>query len=124
MHLNIEREAHGGGDVSWLGSRHGVDVAQTYTLDKTTFSGVEDGVVPAGTPVEFDAASGKVKPFATTLTGFTLNDVSVAKGDAVVAVLERGRIRVNRLPVEFTPPADSLFVFTDVTVDEEEVSTP
>lgn len=99
--------SHGAGKLSWLGSREGVATARTGTLTGFT------GVVKAGTPVAsvggfyvaYDAAG---EDGSEALAGFVLSDASVRDGeDTVVAVLDRGRIRTDRLPVEFTAPAES-----------------
>lgn len=98
-----------GGKMAWLGSREGVATARTGTL--TGFS----GVVVAGTPVTEEG--GKYVAYdGTDLAGFVLSDAPVRDGrDAVVAILDRGRIRVDRLPEAFTPPANSgRFTFVGV----------
>lgn len=112
MALGIRTESYGGGDDSWMGSRHGVDTAQTVTLDASAFT-VTDDIVKSGYPVEFDATSGLAEPLTTgTLYGFVIGDHYIGNGDTPVAVLERGRVIVDNLPVSFTPPADpGLFVF-------------
>ena len=101
--------SHGAGKLSWLGSREGVATARTGTLSGFT------GEVKAGTPVSegdgvyvaYDAGDGDENA-GNALTGFVLSDVTVRSGrDAVVAILDRGRIRTDRLPVEFTAPAES-----------------
>lgn len=112
MSLNITSQKYGGGDLSWLDSRHGVTNARTITLDAAQFADATDGIVKAGTPVEA-GDGGLYKPFTSgTLAGFTLNDVSIKDGDETVAMLDHGRINVDKLPVEdFTPPAQSAFIF-------------
>lgn len=101
MSLNIVSKKVGGGDQSWLGSRHGVETAQTGTLDASAFS----GTVPSGTPVKSQA--GKLVPAGTDApTGFTLVDAAIANGDEPVAYVWHGRIKVDRLPVaNFKVPA-------------------
>ena len=96
-----------GSKLSWLGSREGVSTAQTGTL--TGFS----GVVKSGTPVSADGGKYVAYDAESGLAGFVLSDVAVTAGrDNVVAILDRGRIRVDRLPVAFTAPAESgRFVF-------------
>lgn len=104
--LSIHRKRYGGDDMTWLGSREGVDTAATITLDAAAFT-VDDGVVKSGTPVE--ASGDKYAPYGGTnpLAGFVVHGVSVADGDAVAALLDRGRINADNLPVEgFLNPAD------------------
>lgn len=112
MPIALRREAFGEPDLSWLGSRRGVDTARTITLDHSKFPAAVDGIVPAGTPVEA-AGNGLYQPFGSgTLAGFTLNSVRVSLGDESVALLDHGRVKTDKLPVEFTPPADpGQFVF-------------
>lgn len=99
--------SYGGSKLSWLGSREGVATARTGTLTGFT------GTVVSGTPVAevggfyvaYDAAG---DDGTEALAGFILSDVTVRDGrDTVVAILDRGRIRADRLPVEFTAPAES-----------------
>lgn len=106
MSLNIITKSHGGGDDSWLGSRHGVVNAHNGTLDATQFADLADGVVKSGTPVI--ASDDKYVPAGTTApTGFVIGDHSVSDGDVVVPILWHGRIKADNLPVEgFTVPAD------------------
>lgn len=107
--------ARGGGDSSWLGSRHAVAEAHPGTLDATAFTGadgVTDGVVPSGYPIA--RLAGKCVPYdsagidgSEVLYGFSLDDRSVTNGDEPTAVIWHGRIKVANLPVTFTAPADA-----------------
>ena len=115
MALGIRTESFGGGDDSWMGSRHGVDTAQTVTLDASAFT-VTDDIVKSGYPVAIE--DGLAVPYdptpttGNTLYGFVIGDHDTTNGDTPAAVLERGRIKVAKLPVAFTPPDDpGLFVF-------------
>ncbi|RBP66431.1 hypothetical protein DFO66_103381 [Brevibacterium sanguinis] len=91
-----------GSKLSWLGSREGVATARTGTLAGFT------GVVRSGTPVAEVAGEYVAYDSATnTLAGFVLHDTAIREGrDTPTAILDRGRIRVDRLPVAFTPPTD------------------
>jgi hypothetical protein len=111
------------GDQSWLGSTHGTYNARTAKLRIADFTAT-DGYIKSGTPVAevdgflvpFDAAAadattGDALP-AATLAGFILTDQPVIAGspDTIlnVPLLDHGRVRVDRLPVEgFTAPASS-----------------
>lgn len=118
MSLSITTKKYGGGDDSWLGSRHSVDNAQTGTLDASAFSGDE---VKSGTPVK--AQGGKFVPAgADAPTGFVLGDHSVKDGDDTVAIVWHGLIVVENLPVEdFTVPADKgAFTYVGGTAAGEE----
>lgn len=115
MALGITSKSYGGGDDSWMGSRHGVETAQTITLDASAFT-IADDIVKSGYPVALD--HGLAVPYDPTpvtgndLYGFVIGDHDISDGDTPVAVLERGRIKTANLPVTFTSPADpGLFVF-------------
>lgn len=107
--------ARGGGDDSWMGSRHGVAESHPGTLDASAFTGatgVTDGVVPSGYPVM--EAAGLLVPFDDAtgdLRGFSIGDRDISTGDEPTAVLDHGRVIVANLPVAFTAPAVSAFVF-------------
>lgn len=100
-------ERFGGGDDSWLGSRHAVENAESGTLSADAFDAYENKIVPSGTPVAVD---GDLRvPYTgeddQELRGFVIGDHSVAGGDKSVAVLWHGRIITDNLPVDFTVPA-------------------
>lgn len=115
MALGIRTESYGGGDDSWMGSRHGIDTAQTVTLDASAFT-VTENVVKSGYPIAIEA--GLAVPFdptpttGNTLYGFVIGDHDITNGDTPAPALERGRVKVAKLPVTFTPPDEAgLFVF-------------
>lgn len=111
----LKTEHYGSGDTSWLGSTHGIGNARTVTLDPAKFTKAThypDGHVKSGQPlaivgdfaVPYDSGGADG---SQNLAGFLLFDVST-DGTAKVpgALLDHGRIRVDRLPVEgFTAPA-------------------
>lgn len=103
MSLNIVSKKYGGGDDSWLGSRHGVVNAESGTLDAGAFTGDE---VLSGTPVVRSGA--KFGPAGLDAPeGFVIGDHSVKDGDAIVPILWHGRIKTQNLPVDtFTVPAE------------------
>lgn len=98
------------GSQRWLGSRHGVSNANPGTLDAEAFAsaeGVEEGVVPSGTPLTFDDASGLYVPYdGATLSGFLLHDRDINNGDETAAILWHGRILAEHLPVELVEPTN------------------
>lgn len=104
MALGVTSETVAGGNISWLGSRHGVANARTGTLKASAFT---DKFVPSGTPVSVDT-DGTYVPYTAAvdqvLTGFVINDADVTDGDEPVAILDHGRIIAANLPVEFTVP--------------------
>lgn len=114
MSLNITSKKYGGGDDSWLGSRHGVANAHTGTLSATGFAAAVDGIVKSGTPVV--KSGGKFVPAGEDApTGFVLGDHSVKDGDEPAAIVWHGRIIVANLPVSgFTvPTAPGAFVYEE-----------
>lgn len=103
-----------GSDSSWMGSRHAVAEAHPGTLDASAFAsatGVTDGVVPSGYPLaEEDGLFVPYDPTPTTgntLYGFLIDDRDISTGNEPCAVMWHGRVRVDNLPVDFTPPADA-----------------
>lgn len=107
----LKIENFGSGDMTWLGSTHGLRNARTVTLDPTNFAALAvDGVIPSGTSLALKA--GVVVPFNAAgsggeekLVGFLLTAVSVAKGKQAVALFDHGRVIVAKLPKAFTAPA-------------------
>lgn len=111
------------GDMSWLGSGHGLRNARTEILDISTFTAAThypNGYIPSGTPVAkvggvlvpYDATEGTVTN-AGVLAGFILTDqpLFVAPGatanaadDINVPLLDHGRVKVAKLPVAFVKP--------------------
>lgn len=88
---------------TWLGSRHGTDVARTVTIDgaAAATAGFVDHI-PSGIPLKVDAVSGKYQPvnaIGDVLAGFLLTAQSFdGSGDVVAPLLDRGRVRADRLP--------------------------
>lgn len=94
-------ESFGAGDQSWLGSRHGTDVAKSVTLDPSSWSGrISDGRIKSGEP--FKMSNGLAVPYggSGTLAGFILTDQAVSSGggNATVPAVWHGRIILSNLP--------------------------
>jgi len=124
----LKNETFGGGDLSWLGSAHGIANARTEVLDISTFTAgthYPNGYIPSGTPVAkvggvlvpYDATEATVTG-AGVLAGFVLTDQPVVgTADFGVPVLDHGRVRTAKLPAAFTAPtaaakrAATTFVF-------------
>lgn len=112
----LSNETFGGGDLSWLGSAHGIANARTEVLDISTFTAgthYPNGYIPSGTPVAkvggvlipYDATEGTVTG-AGILAGFVLTDQKVVgTADFGVPLLDHGRVRTAKLPIAFTAPA-------------------
>lgn len=101
-------------DPSWLGSAHGVNATRSITLDVSKFTKsthYPNGVIPSGTAVAKDSATGKYVP-ASDEEGseeldeivFTYGSRRVTAPDAniLVAGLDHGRVVESRLPVPVT----------------------
>ena len=114
----LSTELTGGGDLSWLGSAHGISNARTEVLDVSAFTKAThypDGYIKSGTPVA--KVGGVLVPYDPTvsvvtgagvLAGFILTDQKVVGDkDFGVSVLDHGRVRVAKVPGGFvTPIAD------------------
>lgn len=107
-------ERFGGGDDSWLGSRHAVENAESGTLNADAFD-VDNDIVASGYPVQPDG-DGLYEPFSGGPgLRFAIGDHSIAEGNKTVALLWHGRIKPDNLPVdEFDAPAGTQFTFVGV----------
>lgn len=105
----MKTETINSGDMSWLGSAHGITNARTELLDISTFTAgthYPNGYIPSGTPVA--KVGGVLVPYdsleATTtnagvLAGFILTDQQVVgTNDFAVPVLDHGRVRSAKVP--------------------------
>lgn len=108
----LKSETTGGGDLSWLGSTHGIANARTEILDVSAFT-VADGFIPSGTPVAkvsgvlvpYDGAEGTTTG-AGILAGFVLFDQAVVgTTDFAVPLIDHGRVIAANVPGTFTAPA-------------------
>lgn len=114
----LRQETFGTGDMSWLGSTHGLRNARTAILDISTFTAgthYPDGYIPSGTPVALVA--GLLVPYDKTeatvtgagiLAGFVLTDQPVVgTADFAVPLLDHGRVIVAKVPYSggFVAPA-------------------
>lgn len=107
----IKTETYGAGDMTWLGSTHGIANARTEILDVSAFTKsthYPDGYIKSGTPVA--VVSGVCVPYDVTvgtttgagvLAGFILTDqLVVGTADLAVPVLDHGRINTDLVPYE------------------------
>lgn len=106
---NLLTETLGTGDQSWIGES-GPWKARSQSLTKSTFAAGDypNGFLPSGTPVA-DNGDGTFGKYAGTgvLAGFVLTDTKVSTDPFInVALYDRGRVNVDKLPVDFTAPAD------------------
>lgn len=116
----MQTETFGAGDMTWLGSSHGIWECRTEILDLSTFTGLHpDGYIPSGTPCAI--VSGKLVPYdsdeATTtgagvLAGFLFTDQPVVgSNDFGVPLLDHGRVVSANVPDgdgAFVAPVDAL----------------
>ncbi|TWS20783.1 potassium transporter [Tsukamurella asaccharolytica] len=115
MDLTPRTETFGAGNLSWLGSKHGVDAARTVTISRSALTEATHypkGYLPSGTPLAL--VDGKAVPFnavgtggTEVLAGFLLTDQQVAKGggDIVAPLLDHGRVILSKLPAPVTASA-------------------
>lgn len=111
----LKTETFGGGDLSWLGTAHGIASARTEILDISAFTATThypDGYVPSGLPVAkvdgvlvpYVAAEGTTTG-AGVLAGFVLTDHKVdGDADFAVPLYDHGRVVVANLPIAFAAP--------------------
>ena len=112
----MQTENYGSGDITWLGSTHGINNARTEMLDVSAFTAgthYPDGYIVSGTPVAkvggalvpYDATEGTVTG-AGILAGFVLFDQKVVgTTDFAVPLIDHGRVKVANVPVTFVKPA-------------------
>lgn len=118
MDLTISRKSFGADDQSWLGSAHGTNAAQTITVDVSTLTRADhypDGWIVSGIPLmKTGTASGQDLYGLYTdgedhvLAGFLFTPIKIpadTSGRAGGALLEHGRVKVDRLPVSVSETA-------------------
>lgn len=113
-------ETIGTGDQSWIGEP-GPWKARSQALKVSAFTAAThypNGYLPSGTAVAkytSGANSGTWGPYNSGGSDgsqlsplFVLTDTAIAASDVYVnaALLDRGRVNINKLPLTFTPPTD------------------
>jgi hypothetical protein len=104
-----QTESWGAGDMSWLGSVHGLWNAQTVMLDLSAFTEgthYPDGHIRSGQPLQ-RLSTNLYGPYtgSGTFSGFLLTDQKVVgSADIPAPLLDHGRVRVQLLPVAFVVP--------------------
>lgn len=102
MQLGVRSSGGGFTSPGWLGSAHGTESAATVTIDGASLSAF-DKVIPSGIPLKV-GTGGKYVPVAAVgdvLAGFLLTRQDFdGSGDVVAPMIERGKVRVDRLPTE------------------------
>lgn len=113
----LKTETFGSGDMTWLGSDHGIFNGRTEILDISAFTAgthYPNGYIPSGTPVA--KVAGVLVPYtvaegtttgAGVLAGFVLTDQQVVgTNDFSVPLLDHGRVVVSKVPyASFAKPA-------------------
>lgn len=124
MPNRVETPALSEGDQTWLASTRGLKHLPTKRLKIASFTiPAGQGYIKSGTPVA--EVAGELVPYVSggtggteLLAGFLRNDLPVVTGSTDThintALVDHGRIRINRLPVAFTQPtaANSRGLFT------------
>jgi hypothetical protein len=103
VNLTPVSESWANEDLSWLGSAHGVEMADSITLDRAGLDAawVTLGYVPAGAIVRRLAATGRYHPFAggDAAAGIVVSPIMIgAAGNPVGAVIRHGQVIVAKLP--------------------------
>lgn len=103
MQFSNSVESYTTDNQTWLGSRHGTDVARTVTIDGTAAAAADfDEHIPSGIPLKLDDLTGKYAPVddaGDVLAGFLLTAQAFdGASDVVAPLLDRGRVRATRLP--------------------------
>ena len=102
MQLGIRSSGGGFTSPGWLGSAHGTESAATVTIDGASLTDF-DKSIPSGIPLTV-GEDGKYEPVSAvgdTLAGFLLTRQDFdGDGDVVAPMIERGKVRVDRLPEE------------------------
>ena len=103
MQFSNSVESYTTDNQTWLGSRHGTDVARTVTIDGTAAADFDE-YIPSGIPLKLDSLTGKYAPVddvADVLAGFLLTAQAFdGASDVVAPLLDRGRVRATRLPAD------------------------
>jgi hypothetical protein len=105
MNLSQTTETWGNEDLSWLGSAHGLEMADSVTLDRALLDAawLTDGTVPAGAIVRRVNATGRYAAFGDVAadgpSGIIIGPVMTgAAGNPVGAVIRHGQVIVAKLP--------------------------
>lgn len=104
MQLGVRSSGGGFTSPGWLGSAHGTESASTVTITAASLSAFATaGVVPSGIPLKV-GSGGKYVPVTAVgdkVAGYLLTRQDFdGVGDVVAPMIERGKIRVSRLPDE------------------------
>lgn len=107
----LSSETIGSGDMSWLGSLHGIGNGRTETIDISAFTAAThypNGYIPSGFPVAkvggllvpYDPTAG-VTTNAGVLAGHLLGDYRVVGGsggvDLGTSLLDHGRVKASKV---------------------------
>lgn len=105
----MKTETFGAGDMSWLGSDHGINNARTEVVNLGAFTAgthYPNGFIKSGTPVA--KVSGLLVPYtsaegtttgAGVLAGFILTDQPVVgAANFGVPLIDHGRVRTAKVP--------------------------
>lgn len=113
------------GDQTWLGSTRGIYTNRTETLVPSAFPANlrEGGYIKSGTPVTVTMTEDEhvTTPYVVggVLSGFIFTDqvVGTDLDEALnYPLMDFGRVRTERLPVEFVAPAPELNATTIVFI--------
>ena len=129
----LRTETFGSGDMSWLGSTHGIRNARTGIIDISAFTAnthYPDGYIPSGQPLA--KVNGIYVPYDKTeetttgagiLAGFLLTDQKVVgTADFAAPIIDHCRVVVAKVPYTagsftFAAPAASAKKLPTVTYE-------
>lgn len=103
MNLTPVTESWGNEDLSWLGSAHGLEMADSITIDRAAMDAawLADGVIPAGVILRRVNATGRWAPFAAGdgVAGILIGPVMTGgAGNPQGAVISHGQVIIAKLP--------------------------
>lgn len=125
MNIIVENESWGRSNLTWLGSAHASNEAQTVTLDVAKFADFGE-FIPAGVPLK-QGENGLYEPVAAAadaLAGFLLTEQPARGQHQVAPMIWHGRIKTENLPekafdVTTLTNVPGAFTFTNTTNNTE-----
>lgn len=109
MAFGFKREEIPSEDLTWLGSKHGVDAARTITLDGAAFADLTvTGHIPSGIAVTEGPTEGHYVPATSPddVAGFLLTQQKFDEGRIVAPLLDHGRVIASKAPEQSVDVAE------------------
>lgn len=120
MDISIKTTEFGAPAAAWVASAHKVHRPGGITIDKTAVDADSDGkrIVKGGTPVGFNATTGKFEPYKPATKGTLVIGTEAANNAILITAKTVGATTIS---VEFVDPDDLNKALT-VTVAEKKIS--